>query len=61
MEYHLEVEGRSTVDHGHAIGHATESAVERLLPGIVGVTAHVEPVGIDDERLYDRVREPFTA
>jgi ferrous-iron efflux pump FieF len=61
VEYHLEVEGRLTVDHGHAIGDATESAVERLLPGIVEVTAHVEPVGIDDERLDDRVRKPFTA
>jgi cation diffusion facilitator family transporter len=61
VEYHLEVEGRLSVDNGHAIGDATESAVERLLPGIVEVTAHVEPVGIDDDRLDDRVREPSTA
>jgi hypothetical protein len=37
-----------TVDHGHAIEDTTESAAERRLRGIVEVTAHVEPFGLDD-------------
>ena len=55
VEYHLEVDGALTVDRGHAIGDATEATVERMLPGIVEVTAHIEPVGIGDERLDERV------
>jgi ferrous-iron efflux pump FieF len=55
IEYHLEVDGRVTVDRGHAIGDGTEKAVENLLPGTVEAVAHLEPFGIDDERLDERI------
>ncbi len=55
VEYHLEVDPGLTVDIGHAIGDATESAVQDLLPGTVEATAHVEPYGIVDARLDDAV------
>jgi cation diffusion facilitator family transporter len=55
VEYHLEVDGGATVDRGHAIGDATERVVENLLPGTVDATAHLEPFGIDDERLDERI------
>ncbi len=45
---------------GHAIGDSAETAVQNLLPGTVEVTAHLEPFGIDDERLDDRVNETAT-
>ena len=57
VEFHLEVDGKLTVTEGHTIGDAAETAVEALLPGTVEVTAHLEPFGIDDERLDDRVGE----
>ena len=56
VEFHLEVDGNLTVDRGHQIGDAAEMAVANLLPGTVEVTAHLEPFGIDDDRLDDRVR-----
>jgi cation diffusion facilitator family transporter len=56
VEYHLEVDPGLTVDVGHAIGDATETAVRKLLPGTVEATAHIEPHGIDDKRLDDAVR-----
>jgi ferrous-iron efflux pump FieF len=56
VEYHLEVDGALSVEHGHAIGDATEAAVEKILPGVVEVTAHLEPLGIEDERLDERVQ-----
>jgi ferrous-iron efflux pump FieF len=56
VEYHLEVDGGTTVERGHAIGDVTETAVEDLLPGAVEATAHLEPFGIDDERLDRRLR-----
>ncbi len=55
IEYHLEVDGRVTVDRGHAIGDVTETAVKNLLPGTVEVTAHLEPFGIDDDRLDELI------
>jgi ferrous-iron efflux pump FieF len=55
IEYHLEVDGRLAVEHGHAIGDVTERAVENLLPGTVEAMAHLEPFGIDDERLDERI------
>lgn len=61
VEYHLEVDGGLTVDRGHKIADATEAAVENLLPGIVEVTAHLEPLGVDDERLDERVRHASAA
>lgn len=43
------------MNRGHEIADATEAAVEKLLPGTMEVTAHLEPLGIDDERLDERV------
>jgi cation diffusion facilitator family transporter len=55
VEYHLEVDPALTVDAGHAIGDATEVAVQKLLPGVVEAIAHLEPYGIEDTRLDDAV------
>jgi ferrous-iron efflux pump FieF len=57
VEFHLEVDEQLTVKQGHAIGDLAEAAVVDLLPGVVEVTAHLEPFGIDDDRLDDRVAE----
>jgi ferrous-iron efflux pump FieF len=57
VEYHLEIDPGLTVDKGHAIGDATEVAVQRLLPGLVEAIAHIEPHGIDDARLDDAVAQ----
>jgi ferrous-iron efflux pump FieF len=57
VEFHLEVDEQLTVKQGHAIGDLAEAAVVNLLPGVVEVTAHLEPFGIDDDRLDDRVAE----
>ena len=57
VEYHLEVDPGVTVDVGHAIGDATEVAVQNLLPGTVEAIAHVEPHGIEDQRLDDAVAQ----
>jgi ferrous-iron efflux pump FieF len=57
VEYHLEIDPELTVDVGHAIGDATEAAVEKLLPGTVEATAHIEPHGIEDPRLDDAVAQ----
>jgi ferrous-iron efflux pump FieF len=61
VEFHLEVDGQLTVKQGHAIGDLAEAAVVDLLPGVVEVTAHLEPFGIKDERLDDRVNEGTAA
>jgi ferrous-iron efflux pump FieF len=55
VEFHLEVDGRLTIDEGHSVGDAAEASVKRLFPSIVEVTAHLEPAGIKDDRLDDRV------
>jgi ferrous-iron efflux pump FieF len=55
IEYHVEVDGRLPVERGHSIGTATEKAVENLLSGTVDATAHLEPFGIDDERLDEQI------
>jgi len=56
VEFHLEVDGGLTVDQGHAIGDRAEAAVAKALSGTTEVTCHLEPFGIDDERLDNRVR-----
>ncbi|MFY9970885.1 MAG: cation diffusion facilitator family transporter [Roseiarcus sp.] len=61
VEYHLEVDPGLTVEIGHAIGDATETAVQNLLPGTVEATAHIEPHGIEDERLDDAVAQKSSA
>jgi len=57
VEFHLEVDGSLSVDRGHCIGEAAETAIRALLTGTVEVTAHLEPAGIDDDRLDARVRQ----
>jgi ferrous-iron efflux pump FieF len=61
VEYHLEVDPGVSVEVGHAIGDATETAVQNLLPGAVEAIAHLEPYGIDDERLDDAVARESSA
>ena len=61
VEYHLEVDPGVTVEIGHAIGDSTETAVQNLLPGAVEATAHLEPHGIEDERLDDAVARKSSA
>ena len=53
----LEVNGRLSVTEGHDIGDATELAVAGALPGKVEVIAHIEPLGIQDQRLDNIVHE----
>ena len=57
VEFHLEVDGALSVDRGHRICEAAETAIRTLLMGTVEVTAHLEPAGIDDDRLDTRVRQ----
>jgi ferrous-iron efflux pump FieF len=56
VEYHLEVDGKLSVAQGHDIGSVTELAVKNLLPGTVDVTAHLEPLGIVDQRLDEQIK-----
>lgn len=55
VEFHLEVAGELSVSEGHAIVDAAECAVAALFPAGSEVIGHVEPAGIVDERLDDRV------
>jgi ferrous-iron efflux pump FieF len=57
VEFHLKVDEQLTVKQDHAIGDLAEPAVVNLLPRVVEVTAHLEPFGIDDDRLDDRVMQ----
>jgi len=50
VEFHVEVDGSLSVDVGHDIGDAAEVAVSKLFAA-ADVTAHLEPEGIDDDRL----------
>jgi divalent metal cation (Fe/Co/Zn/Cd) transporter len=59
VEFHLEVASHLTIAQGTPSAmplRAAENAIAQLfLPSIVAVTAHLEPTGINDERLDDRV------
>jgi cation diffusion facilitator family transporter len=55
-EFHLEVDPALPVEQGHAIADKAEAAVARLFPRRVEVTSHMEPAGIDDERLDEILR-----
>ncbi len=56
VEFHMEVDAHLTITQGHAISDAAESAVRALFqPQLVEVISHLEPAGIKDERLDDRV------
>lgn len=56
VEFHLEVDGHVSVDEGHDIVDAAEHAIAGLFPKQSEVTGHLEPAGIEDPRLDDRVR-----
>ncbi len=56
VEFHLEVDGSLSVDRGHTICDNAEAAIAKILPGKVEVTCHLEPYGIDDDRLDNRVK-----
>ena len=58
VEFHLEVDGHVSVHDGHEIVDAAERAVAALFPKETEVIGHLEPAGIVDERLDDRIRRP---
>lgn len=55
IELHVEVDGQLTVDAGHAICDNAEVAVKALFTA-TEVSAHIEPAGIADERLDERIK-----
>jgi ferrous-iron efflux pump FieF len=55
IEFHLEVDGGLPVSRGHSIADAAEKAAAELFRDGAEVTAHIEPAGIRDERLDDKV------
>jgi cation diffusion facilitator family transporter len=61
IEFHLEVDGKITVNDGHVISEAVENAVLDLYPTGAEVLTHLEPAGIDDERLDKRILRPARA
>ena len=58
VEFHLEVDGHVSVREGHSMVDAAERAVAGLFSKETEVIGHLEPAGIEDERLDDRVRRP---
>jgi ferrous-iron efflux pump FieF len=58
VEFHLEVDGATSVREGHDIVDVAEHAVTALFPDGSEVIGHLEPAGIADERLDDRVQRP---
>jgi ferrous-iron efflux pump FieF len=56
VEFHLEVDPLLPVEQGHAIADKAEAAVADLFSRRADVTAHIEPAGIDDERLDEALR-----
>ena len=58
VEFHLEVDSGLSVAAGHDIVDAAENAVAALFPGGSEVIGHLEPAGIVDERLDERVGRP---
>jgi cation diffusion facilitator family transporter len=55
VEFHLEVDRFLPVEQGHAIADKAEAAVAGQFSRRAEVTAHIEPAGIDDERLDEKV------
>jgi divalent metal cation (Fe/Co/Zn/Cd) transporter len=55
VEFHLEVEGHLSIEEGHAICDMGEAAIKQLFQATVEITAHLEPAGIDDDRLDHRI------
>jgi ferrous-iron efflux pump FieF len=58
VEFHLEVDGHVSVQEGHRMVDAAERAVAELFTKETEVIGHLEPTGIEDDRLDDRVRRP---
>jgi divalent metal cation (Fe/Co/Zn/Cd) transporter len=58
VEFHLEVDGHVSVHEGHRMVDAAERAVAELFTKETEVIGHLEPTGIEDDRLDDRVRRP---
>jgi ferrous-iron efflux pump FieF len=58
VEFHLEVDGHVSVHEGHDMVDAAERAVAGLFTKETEVIGHLEPTGIKDDRLDDRVRRP---
>ena len=58
VEFHLEVDGHVSVHDGHCMVDAAERAVAGLFTKETEVIGHLEPTGIEDDRLDDRVRRP---
>jgi ferrous-iron efflux pump FieF len=58
VEFHLEVDGDVSVHEGHGFVDAAERAVAGLFLKETEVISHLEPAGIVDQRLDDRVRRP---
>jgi ferrous-iron efflux pump FieF len=54
IEFHLELDGGLSVQQAHTIADEIEQALVAALPGS-DVIVHVEPAGIRDERLDDRI------
>jgi ferrous-iron efflux pump FieF len=54
VDFHVEVDGAISVTEGHAVCDVVEEAVAALFPA-ADVTAHLEPTGLDDERLDEQV------
>jgi len=55
VEFHVEVDGATSVEKGHSIGDHAEDAVRSIFEA-ADVVAHLEPAGIDDRRLDDLVK-----
>jgi cation diffusion facilitator family transporter len=55
VEFHLEVDGDISVNEGHDIVDAVERAIVAFFPKETEVIGHLEPAGMADERLDDRV------
>lgn len=56
VEFHLEVEGKVSVREGHDIVDAAERAIAGLFSKQTEVIGHLEPAGIMDDRIDERVQ-----
>jgi len=58
VEFHLEVDGHVSVQDGHRMVDTAERTVAGLFSKKTEVIGHLEPAGIEDERLDERIRRP---
>jgi ferrous-iron efflux pump FieF len=59
IEFHLELDGGLSLQEAHTIADDIECSVKKALP-LSEVIVHVEPGGIRDERLDDRIKTGHT-